>query len=255
MRIARLAASDGPAAVIARDGAWHEVDDPFAPTPVATGRAWPLEGARLLAPVVPRVILGMAHNGTAADRALAPQAFHKTAHTLADPGGAIVLDAGIGPVHVEGELALVIGRTARRLHLEDALDHVLGATVADDVTAPDLIAADGLFLQGKNGDGWTPLGPWIETDVDVDAAGIVVEVDGIVAARGSTADLGWRAREVLVHVTAHLTLHPGDVVLTGSPGTAVAVEPGQHVRIRVAGIGDLANPVVAGPPRPGPLTP
>ncbi|PPG53518.1 fumarylacetoacetate hydrolase [Rathayibacter sp. AY2B3] len=255
MRLARIRAEGGPAVVLQVAGEWREIEDAFAAEPVETGRRWPVEGAHLLAPVEPRVILGMAHNGSAADRQLPPQAFHKTAHTLAGPGDPIVLDEGIGPVVVEGELALVIGRTARHLTPEDALAHVLGATVANDVTAPGMIAADGLFLQGKNGDGWTPLGPWIETGVDVDAVGITVSVDGEVRAVSSTDRLGWRAAEILVHLTSHLTLHPGDVVLTGSPGTAVEVGPGQEVLIALDGIGALASRTVAGPPRAAPPQP
>lgn len=125
-------------------------------------------------------------------------------------------------------------------------------TVANDVTAPAMITADSLFLQGKNGDGWTPLGPWIETGIDPDAVAITVSVDGEVRAASSTARLGWNAREILVHLTAHLTLHPGDIVLTGSPGTAVAVEPGQEVLIALDGVGELVNRTVAGPPRGAP---
>ncbi|QHC61394.1 DUF2437 domain-containing protein [Rathayibacter festucae] len=255
MRIARLDTSSGPVAVLERDGAWRAIDDPFAAAPRETGGSWPLDGARLLAPVLPRVILGMAHNASASDRSRPPQAFHKTAHTLAGPGDAIVLDEGIGPIDAEGELALVIGRTARRLTAENALDHVLGATIANDVTAPSQIAADSLFLQGKNGDGWTPLGPWIETTLDPDAAALTVHVDGVLRASSSTAALGWKAREILVHLSAHLTLRPGDVVLTGSPGTAVPVQPGQEVRIGVAGLGELVNRTVAGPARGAPPAP
>ncbi|KZX20115.1 fumarylacetoacetate hydrolase family protein [Rathayibacter tanaceti] len=255
MRIARIQADDGAAIVALVAGEWREIEDAFVAQPIETGRRWPVEGARLLAPVEPRVILGMAHNGSAADRLLPPQAFHKTAHTLAGPGDPITLDAGIGPVNVEGELALVIGRTARHLTPADALEHVLGVTVANDVTAPAMITADSLFLQGKNGDGWTPLGPWIETGIDPDAVAITVSVDGEVRAASSTARLGWNAREILVHLTAHLTLHPGDIVLTGSPGTAVAVEPGQEVLIALDGVGELVNRTVAGPPRAAPLQP
>ncbi|AND17830.1 DUF2437 domain-containing protein [Rathayibacter tritici] len=255
MRIARIRTEGAPAVVALVAGEWREIENAFAAQPVETGRRWPVAGARLLAPVEPRVVLGMAHNGSAADRLQPPQAFHKSAHTLAAPGDPIVIDDGIGPVNVEGELALVIGRPARHLTLADALEHVLGVTGANDVTAPEMIAADSLFLQGKNGDGWTPLGPWIETGVDPDAVGIAVIVDGERRALSSTDRLGWRAAEILVHLTAHLTLRPGDVVLTGSPGTAAEVEPGQEVLIALDGVGELANRTVAGPGRAAPPQP
>ena len=102
------------------------------------GTTLPLAGARLLAPADPRVVLGMAHNTGAADRLLPPQAFLKPSRTVIGPGEPIPVPDGIGHVDAEGELAVVIGTTARHLTAAEALDAVLGYTVANDVTARDL---------------------------------------------------------------------------------------------------------------------
>lgn len=249
MRLARILTAGGPVAVTEAAGEWHGVEDLFATPLVLTGERWPIEGTALAAPVEPRVVLGMAHNGSAADRALPPQAFHKSARTVVGPGDDIVLDQGIGTVNVEGELAVVIGRPARHLTAENALQHVLGYTIGNDVTAADQVPLDDKMLQSKNGDGYTPIGPWIETELDPDALGITVSVAGAVVKRSSTDRLAWNIAEQLVYITSNLTLGPGDVILTGSPDTFAPALPGDLVELAIDGIGELRNPVVAGRPR------
>ena len=119
------------------------------------GTTLPLAGARLLAPADPRVVLGMAHNTGAADRLLPPQAFLKPSRTVIGPGEPIPVPDGIGHVDAEGELAVVIGTTARHLTAAEALDAVLGYTVANDVTARDLQQSDPLWTTAKGQDGFT----------------------------------------------------------------------------------------------------
>ncbi|MDM4763014.1 fumarylacetoacetate hydrolase family protein [Galbitalea sp. SE-J8] len=191
----------------------------------------------------------MSHNGGPADRALPPQAFHKSARTLADPGDVIPIDSSLGTVNIEGELAVVIGRTARRLSPADVPEAILGYTIGNDVTAVDQIPLDNQLIQVKNGDGYTPIGPWIETDLDPTSVDIVVRIDGVERAASNTRLLAYGVIEQLVYLTRYLTLGPGDVVLTGAPGTFVAVLPGQRVDITLGGIGTLHNDTVA--PRTG----
>ncbi len=105
------------------------------------------------------------------------------------------------------------------------------------------------MTQAKNGDGFTPIGPWIETVYDASHLEIVVEVDGRLRATGSTSSLAWNPIEQLVYLSSIMELGPGDVVLTGAPGTTVRVTSGQAGRIRIDGLGALDNPIMAGPPR------
>lgn len=224
-----------------RDGQWVGIRDPYDDAMHLTGDEFGT-AVTLLVPCEPRVILGMAHNGPG-DRVHPPQAFMKSARTAIGPGGLIQLDARVGTVHVEGELAVVMRRHARFLRPADVPDAVLGYTIANDVTAVDQVALDDKMTQSKNGDGFTPLGPWIATDVDWRAASIDVEVNGELRASGTTADLAYDVVEQLVYLSSIMTLGPGDVVLTGSPRTAARVEPGDHVSIAIAGFGILENPV------------
>lgn len=224
---------------------WSVVTDLFAPELVRTGERHPVDGAHLLAPIEPRTILGMAHNSGPADRQLPPQAFMKSARTAVGPLDPIHLDPRVGRVVVEGELALVVGRTCRDLTAEEVPGAILGWTIGNDVTATDQVALDEKMTQAKNGDGFTPLGPWIETDLDPRAVDISVSVDGTIVAGGSTSQLAWDFVEQLVYLSSYLTLGPGDVILTGAPQTAAEIGPGQLSEISLSGIGTLSNPAVA----------
>lgn len=244
MRLARVRTERGPVPGVWADGGWVGIDDLFAASPARTGERFPA-AAPLAAPVQPAVVLGMAHNSGAEDALRPPQAFAKSARTVVGPGEPIRLDPAAGRVVAEGELAVVIGRRARHLRHDEVAAHVLGYTIGNDVTATDQIARDSLLTQAKNGDGFTPLGPWIETELDPAGLGIRAAA-GAVEAEGSVDGLARGVADLLVYLTGVLELGPGDVVLTGCPGTAVAIAPGDTARIRIDGLGELANPVVRG---------
>ena len=244
MRLARIETAAGPRQVVQRGDRWIGVHDIFAEHLDETGESFDVSGARYLSPVEPRVVLGMAHNGSAADRLLPPQAFLKSARTVVGEHDRIVLDDGIGTVHVEGELAVVIRKQARNLTAIDVASVILGYTVGNDVTAVDQIALDEKMVQAKNGDGYTPLGPWIETDLDASGVGIRVDVNGATVSQSTTAQLAYDVTEQLMYLSSIMTLGPGDVVMAGCPGTWAPVRAGDAVEISIDGIGTLANPVV-----------
>ncbi|UCR88108.1 fumarylacetoacetate hydrolase family protein [Mycetocola spongiae] len=243
MRLARISTTDGPREVVQRGENWHGIADIFARPPVETGESWPVVGSELLAPVEPRVILGMAHNGAPGDRELPPQAFMKSARTAVGPGDAIILRAGTGVVVGEGELAVVIGARCRDARAEDVPGLILGYTIGNDVTAVDQVPLDEKMTQSKNGDGFTPLGPWIETDLDPADVTIAVSVNGEPRVESTTARLAYNVVEQVVYLSSWLELGPGDIILTGSPQTATPILPGDVVEIELTGLGVLANPV------------
>ena len=157
--------------------AYHPVSDPFEPGPATSLVAGPVPGtdAELLAPCEPRVVLGMAHNTGPADRALPPQAFHKSPHSVIAPGQDIELEPGQIAVDAEAELAVIIGRRARNLTPETALTAVYGYTCANDVTDRSAQATDSLWTEAKSRDTFTPLGPWINTDLDPSDVPVLLE--------------------------------------------------------------------------------
>ena len=243
MRIARIATANGPRFVVAEDGEWVEITDPFAEVLVPTGPRHPVHSAILLVPVQPLVVLGMAHNGAPGDRELPRQAFLKSPRTVVGPGESIVLDDDLGRVNIECELAVVIRRHCRHLTADQVPDAILGYTVGNDVTAIEQVPLDEKMTQSKNGDGFTPLGPWIETAMDDSAVPMTVRVNGEVVASACTAQLAWNITEQLVYLTQFLALGPGDVILTGAPGTFATVKPGDLSEVSLDGIGTLSNPV------------
>jgi 2-keto-4-pentenoate hydratase/2-oxohepta-3-ene-1,7-dioic acid hydratase in catechol pathway len=243
MRIARIDTDQGPIPVIEQDGRWAGVADPFAETPAFTGTSFPIEGTRLLAPVQPLVVLGMAHNGGPGDRDLPRQAFLKSPRTVVGPGDTIVVDPSLGQVNIEGELVVVIRRHCRHLTAEQVPGAILGYTIGNDVTAVEQTALDEKMTQSKNGDGFTPIGPWVETDLDSGTVPMTVQVNGETVAKATTAQLAWNITEQLVYLTGYLTLGPGDIVLTGAPGTYSPAKPGDQSDITLGGIGTLTNPV------------
>lgn len=246
MRIARIEHPDGTDhAVVEADG-YRLVEDVFADEIRAQDRWVALADARLLAPVVPRTVVGMAHNTGPSDRTLPQQAFLKPARTVIGPGDPVPVPGHLGLVHAEAELAVVIRRETSGVSAADALDAVLGYTVANDVTGRDLQAEDSLWTQAKGQRGFTPLGPWIETELDPGDVTVGLAVDDAAPSRASTAQLARDVAEVVAWVSGFLPLGPGDVILTGAPGASLPIRPGQDVRVSVAGIGELVNPVVDG---------
>jgi 2-keto-4-pentenoate hydratase/2-oxohepta-3-ene-1,7-dioic acid hydratase in catechol pathway len=234
---------------------WTVTTTPFPGSPANAGsrsrRGWE-PGAtvdeasfRFLSPSVPANVLGMAHNTGRAGRDLPPQAFHKAATSVVGPGDAIELRPGVGRVEPEAELTIVIGSKSRGLTPGNAMSAVLGYTIGNDVSARDLQASDELWISAKSQDTFTPVGPWIVTDLTGEDLAIGIEHNGAQLKAASSADLGWKVEEILIYLTSFMTLHPGDLVLTGFPAECAPIVPGDTVTCHVAGIGQLTNPVVS----------
>ena len=140
---------------------------------------------------------------------------------------------------------MVIGRTLHNVRAEEALGHVLGYTCACDVTARDKQRGDLQWARGKSADGFCPLGPWLETDLDPTNLSVQTRVNGDLKQDGSTADMIFPVAEVLAYISTFMTLGPGDVVLTGTPDGVGPLHVGDEVEVEVEGVGTLANTVVS----------
>jgi 2-keto-4-pentenoate hydratase/2-oxohepta-3-ene-1,7-dioic acid hydratase in catechol pathway len=248
-------ANDAPDFDSAAGKAWTVTTSPFPGSPAnagSTSRSGWETGATVgedsftfLAPSIPANVLGMAHNTGQAGRDLPPQAFHKAATSVVGPGDAIELRPGVGVVEPEAELAIVVGSKVRGLTPGNAGAAILGYTIGNDVSARDLQETDELWISAKSQDTFTPAGPWIVTGLAGGNLAIGITHNGVELNAASSADLGWRVEEILVYLTSFMTLHPGDLVLTGFPAECAPIAPGDTVTCRIAGIGELTNPVVA----------
>nr|WP_200116347.1 fumarylacetoacetate hydrolase family protein [Leucobacter chromiisoli]MBK0420208.1 fumarylacetoacetate hydrolase family protein [Leucobacter chromiisoli] len=232
------------------------VADPLVAGFDTTGRRFRLEDVRLLAPVIPRskvVCVGKNYadhvaemagvTGEGAEAPTEPLLFLKPNTSVIGPGDDIVRPAISDRVEHEGELAVVIGAIAKNVAEEDALQYVFGYTCANDVTARDLQIKDGQWTRGKGFDTFCPLGPVIETELDLADTEVTTRVNGEERQHSSTALLLHSVPRIIAHASEAFTLLPGDVILTGTPEGVGPLEPGDTVEVEVEGVGILRNAV------------
>lgn len=224
----------------------------------------PLQEATLLAPLPrPGKILGSGINyrshfeeNPAATLPAEPGFFSKFPSSVVGPGAPVMLPTPESQVDYEVELAVVIGRPGKDIHPENALDHVFGYTIVNDVSGRDVQFRANQMDLGKGFDTFCPMGPWIVTADEVPDPGTVRVrsiVNGEVRQNASTAEWIYSVPELIAHASRHLTLESGDVITTGTPagcGTfrnpPLWLQPGDEMVVEADGIGSLRNPVVAG---------
>lgn len=211
-----------------------------------TGATVPLTDVSLQAPCEPRSIVCVGRNYARHVREMGgddlpeePELFLKGLNALAAPGDPIPYPSWTSELHYEGELAVVIARTMRRVAPAEALEHVLGYTCAVDVTARDKQRADLQWIRAKSADGFCPVGPWLETELNPNDVTLRTLVNGELRQEGHTSDMIFDVASVLSHVSSFMTLVPGDLVLTGTPEGVGALRPGDALEVSASGIGAL----------------
>jgi 2-keto-4-pentenoate hydratase/2-oxohepta-3-ene-1,7-dioic acid hydratase in catechol pathway len=209
-----------------------------------------LADVRLLAPVTPTkiVAVGLNYRDHALERdkplPAEPLLFLKPPSAVIGPGRAIEIPAWAGRVDHEAEMGIVIGRTARDVgDPRAALAHVLGAVCVNDVTARELQDRDVQFTRAKGFDTFCPVGPCLATGLDYGSLDVVGRVNGEVRQKSTTAQLIFGVGDLVVAVSRVMTLHPGDIISTGTPAGIGPLRPGDVVEIEVSGVGILSNPV------------
>lgn len=224
--------------------------DLFA-SPRPTGRTRRVAEVTLLAPLTPGKVIAVglnyrSHLGTRAP-ATEPGLFAKYPSSIVGPGADIVHPRDAKNLHYEGEMVLVIGRRASHVSPESALDYVFGVTAGNDVSERDWQASDLQWFRAKLSDTFAPLGPVIVRGVDPDDLLVQTRLNGEVVQSERTKDLIFDVRTIISYVTRYVTLEPGDVIYTGTPGTTRAMKPGDVVEVEVEHVGVLRNRVVAAP--------
>lgn len=218
---------------------------PRKPTP----KTYSLTDVKLLVPVQPTKILALAGNYKShlGNRAAPknPELFFKVPSCLIAAGEPIVIPEGTTRVDHEGELVIVIGKRAAKVSREKALDYVLGVTCGNDVSARDWQKNDVQWWRAKGSDTFGPCGPLIASGINYDDLNLVVRVNGQVRQQQRTKDLVFGVAAIVSFASQYVTLEPGDLIFTGTPGTTTALKPGDVVEVELEGVGVLANPVVA----------
>lgn len=230
---------------------------PLAADPLLSGIMYlseeevPLAGVKLCAPVEPRTVIGIGRNYAEHAREMGGEVPDEPVVFLVPPGAIIapeepiILPSWSQEVHYEAELAVVIGKKACRVSVEEAREVIFGYTCVNDVSARDAQRSDRQWARAKGFDTSTPMGPWIVTADSVDPTNLRIQayVNGQCRQDGTTVDMLRGVDELVSYLSHGFTLHPGDVILTGTPAGVGAIEAGDRVEIHVEGIGTLSNSV------------
>ncbi|TYK52312.1 fumarylacetoacetate hydrolase family protein [Actinomadura decatromicini] len=236
---------DGAATVVVRDGDELVSGD---------GRRVGLDDAVHLPPCEPSKVVAVHLNHRSRVEEFqtklpsAPTYFHKPISALNSHGGAVVRPERCKYLNYEGEIAIVIGRTARNVSPKEAGDYIAGYTVANDYGLHDFRDTDaGSMLRVKGADTLCPLGPGLVTDWDFHGKYLRTYVNGELVQDGSTDEMEWDMHYLVADIARTITLYPGDVLLSGTPANSRPVQPGDVVEVEAEGLGRLRNHIVAGP--------
>jgi 2-keto-4-pentenoate hydratase/2-oxohepta-3-ene-1,7-dioic acid hydratase in catechol pathway len=212
---------------------------------------------KLLYPIEPSKVLAMAgnyksHIGEESELPTNPEIFYKPITSLQHPEGDIVIPPDSKDLHFEAEFVIVIGKKAQRISVEEAPSHILGYTCGHDVSERNWqggSAGDPKDLQwwrAKGADTFSPMGPAIAIGLDYEKSSIRLRLNGEIKQEQGLADLIHKPPLTVSFVSQYVTLLPGDVIFTGTPGTTSAMKPGDVAEVEIDGIGVLRNKVVAG---------
>jgi 2-keto-4-pentenoate hydratase/2-oxohepta-3-ene-1,7-dioic acid hydratase in catechol pathway len=193
------------------------------------------------------VAIGLNYKSHLGDRTppAVPEPFFKTPSCVVGQGDTIVLPKDSNLVQEEAELAIVFGKQCRNASKENALDFIFGYTCANDVSERNWQKGDLQWWRAKSSDTFGPIGPFIVTGLNPGNLDIEARLNGKVVQQSNTSDLLYDVPTIIEWVSKVMTLEPGDVILTGTPGTTATLSPGDTVEIELEGIGVLSNPVAA----------
>ena len=225
----------------------HFIDDLFAGAPARTGQTSALKDAEILPPVFPSKIIAIGLNY--ADHAAEhgnevppqPLMWLKAPSSLLSHGGTIEVAFPDHRTDHEAELAVVIGKRGKAISEARALDYVLGYTAAQDVSDRVIQRGESQWARAKSLDTYTPLGPYIYTDVDSDNLSVQCRVNGELKQDGHTRDLMFGVARIVAFVSQAMTLEAGDVILTGTPAGVSALKDGDRVETRIGDFEPLVN--------------
>ena len=210
-----------------------------------------LDEVKLAAPIVPgkvmaiglNYLLHVKENDPTREVPTEPVVFMKPTSAIIGPGEAIELANPDNATDYEAELVVVIGKTAKGVKKEDAFDYVLGYTAGNDVSDRVQQYADGQWIRAKGYDTYLPLGPCIETELDVSDTKVESRLNGEVRQSDSTNGLIFDVPFLIEYLTNVMTLNPGDCIMTGTPHGVGPMKDGDTIEVEVGGVGVLSNPV------------
>ena len=247
---ARFETNDRKSYGIVHDRIVDELEGGLFDNPHPSGRQFRLDEVRLLAPCEPPKIVAVGQNYIShlGERKTPskPEIFYMPVSSLQNPGDPIELPEDAEDVHYEGELVLVIGKTVRNASREEAAAAVFGVTCGNDVSDRNWQRGTGKDVQwwrAKGSDTFAPLGPVIVTGLHYSDLLLTTRLNGDIVQQQRTSDLIFDVPAVIGFISRYVTLTPGDLIYTGTPGETRAMKPGDVIEVEIEGIGTLRNPV------------
>jgi 2-keto-4-pentenoate hydratase/2-oxohepta-3-ene-1,7-dioic acid hydratase in catechol pathway len=213
-----------------------------------------LSEVKLLPPTQPTQVLALAGNyrshlseGPVPEKFRIPQPFFKSPSCLIGQGDSIVIPKDAKTVHYEAELVIVIGKTCRKVSKEQAADSIFGITAGNDISERiwqnDEQVKDVQWWRAKGADTFGPVGPYIATGLDYGNLNMKLLLNGEVRQDENTDHLIHDIPSTVSYISQYITLHPGDLIFTGTPGKTASISPGDVVEVELEGVGTLTNPV------------
>ncbi len=235
---------------ILEGAAIREIDGNFLSGGKPTGKTIPLSEVKLLAPVEPSKIIavGLNYKSHLGERQAPayPGLFSKFPTTIIAAGDTIVIPPGAEDVHYEGEMVVVIGKKASRIAESEVPRHIFGITAGNDVSERIWQKNDLQWFRAKGSDTFGPLGPCVAQGLNYDDLKLTTRLNGEIRQSQRTSDLLFPVAKIVSYVSQFVTLLPGDLIFTGTPGTTKPMKPGDVVEIELEGVGILRN-TVSGP--------
>jgi len=225
----------------------RELEGDLFSAPRETGTNVALSDVRLLAPCRPSkvIAIGLNYRSHLGDRPVPEHlgVFSKFPTSVIAPEDSIVIPGDYEGVHYEGELVVVIGKETSGVSVGEAPRHIFGVTAGNDVSERTWQRDDLQWFRAKGSDTFAPLGPAIVTGLDYNDLTIETRLNGEVKQHESSADLIFSIDEIVSYVSRYVTLFPGDIIFTGTPGSTSAMQPGDIVEVEIEGIGILRSTV------------
>ncbi len=252
-RYARFQVGDQIAYGIVESDRVRRIDGDLFGTWKPTDQTYKLSEVKLLVPTTPSKIMALIGNyqshldaaAVATPPASNPQIFIKLPSSLLAEGGKVVIPKGTERVDFEAEMVVVIGKRAKNVPEEKAKDYVLGVTCGNDISARDWQRNDGQWWRAKGSDTFSPCGPFIVAGLNYDDLLLQLRLNGEVMQQQRTSDMIHNVAQIVSWISRHVTLEPGDLIYTGTPGKTAPIKPGDKLEVELEGVGVLTSHVVA----------
>ncbi|MGI1677799.1 MAG: fumarylacetoacetate hydrolase family protein [Cellvibrionaceae bacterium] len=226
----------------------EELNGDILENPKPTGKKIKLNDVKILTPIEPSKVIavGLNYKSHIGDRSPLeyPGLFTKFPTSLIAHEENIIAPKDSTNLHYEGEMVLVIGKKASKVSVEEAKDYVFGISIGNDVSERGWQRSDLQWFRAKGSDTFGPIGPYIVTGLDPDNLLLETRVNGEIRQSSNTDLLIFNVATIVSYISQFVTLLPGDIIYSGTPGTTKAIVPGDIVEISLEGVGVLRNGVV-----------